>query len=90
MRLLFWPLPASEFSVMSSALFPFRRFVSPQNSSLIESWCPGCGVFIAAAEDVRNLQAAESSHNCHGQETASIPPQNQRDSSKFPKSGTSG
>lgn len=56
-----------------------RRTISAVNPSLIESWCLRCGVFIAAAKDVRKLQAAEDIHSCinsvgNPQRTTPCPP----------------
>jgi hypothetical protein len=45
---------------------PFRHINSALNPALIESWCPGCGVFIAAAVDIKKLQTAEKTHTCPG------------------------
>jgi pyruvate/2-oxoacid:ferredoxin oxidoreductase beta subunit len=46
--------------------FPFRHVNSTLNPALIESWCPGCGVFIAASVDIKKLQTAENTHACPG------------------------
>lgn len=40
----------------------YRHVESHVHPSLIESWCPVCGLFIAASEDVRKLETVEDSH----------------------------
>lgn len=49
---------------MQTEQSPFRHIHSPRNPALIESWCPGCGVFIAASNDVKKLVTAENIHSC--------------------------
>jgi hypothetical protein len=42
----------------------YRHIASPVHPKLIESWCPLCGLFIAASTDPNKLKAAEDSHGC--------------------------
>jgi hypothetical protein len=42
----------------------YRRITSPAHPALIESWCPLCGLFIAASPDPSKLKTAEDSHCC--------------------------
>ena len=40
----------------------YRHIESHVHPTLIESWCPICGWFIAASKDLRKLETAEDSH----------------------------
>jgi hypothetical protein len=42
----------------------YRHIASHKHPTLIESWCPICGLFIAASQDPRKLKAAEDIHRC--------------------------
>jgi len=42
----------------------YRRIESHVHPTLIESWCPMCGLFVAASEDVKKLKTAEDLHRC--------------------------
>lgn len=52
---------------------PVRHSVSTINPALIESWCLKCGMFIAASDDEKKLQAAEDSHPCVHEDPDSYP-----------------
>ena len=43
---------------------PFLHHRVADRDTLIESVCPGCGDFVAASSDQKNLMIAEAAHVC--------------------------
>src|SRR2546423_650378 len=52
------------FRAMDLQPIEYRRVASHTHPTLIESWCPLCGLFVAAAQDLIKLKAAEDIHRC--------------------------
>lgn len=61
------------YSSMDLQEAQFRRIASLINPVLVESWCPMCGLFVAASKDLRILKTAENSHHCGNNGSAEVP-----------------
>ena len=43
---------------------PFEHVANLRRPQVIESYCPSCGVFVAASSSLQTLELAESAHTC--------------------------